>query len=204
MGSVQQTNMGWWGMRTWSRMVTLYKAKSVCNFVYFRCYVDHSNTCSDLRRSTAGSLYNWSCQACLGEYVDCRSICPILFINTLNQSMCRINLALSWSDRSCVVNIVNDNPISISEGQQGWQWQQWWHHKKWWKAKSFNNTTSDGHLCNCSHRCNYHLSHSDYHCVYNGEEEAQMCNWKGAGREECTLWIIRGGPWVQCCPGQKS
>ena len=47
--------------------------------------MDHLNTCSDLRLSTAGSLYNWSCQACLGEHINYRSICPIFFINTLNQ-----------------------------------------------------------------------------------------------------------------------
>ena len=33
-----------------------------------RCYVDDSNTCSDSKLSNYGSPYNWSCQACRGEF----------------------------------------------------------------------------------------------------------------------------------------
>ena len=35
----------------------------------FRCYVDDSNTCSDSKFGDEGSPYNWSCQACTGEYI---------------------------------------------------------------------------------------------------------------------------------------
>ena len=55
-------------------IITAYNEIKICLQAYMyryhdvrRCYVNHTNTCIDVRPSTNGAPYSWSCQACRGK-----------------------------------------------------------------------------------------------------------------------------------------